>query len=450
MTGSNRGSARRRRFLAGLAAASGTVVAGCSDLPWTDDETSATFTASAVDGVLADAAPSVERPVPVRPDASAVDGALERVDELLTGVPDPLSAETVPNGVVRKAVVDARDEATEIRTEAADATGPALYRAFRDSRTARSRARKAKTTLAAIDDETLVSELEDEHDTLEPEVRDQRGAMTYRGNAADDELLRSALYYARLESDLDRALESLRRWNSGEIATVIDVGEAAGDLESAAATASVREHCAERYEATIDDPVDLEPILRGALERSVDRADDVAFPTQGDDWVDEVGVGDIDETYVEHILWRAGDEVVEERDRLGTALTDGDLGTGLSHAVRFEQAFRAFEVVRDRVADGSVAIPETIDDVRSERGAAIAAAEAARDDITAPSLGAFVLAETVQQLRWADESVRRLADTDPDAAVSLTGEYGDYVRVRASLEVLPDAVDAVRTRLFEE
>jgi hypothetical protein len=131
------------------------------------------------------------------------------------------------------------------------------------------------------------------------------------------------------------------------------------------------------------------------------------------------------------------------------AETSGDLGTGLYYAVRFEQAFRAFETVRDRIVDGSVALPETLADVRDERAAAIDAAEAARDDVTGPSPGALALSETVQRLEWADESVRRLADADSDAVTSLTSEYGDYVRVRASLEALPEAVDAFRSRVLE-
>ncbi|WP_226006465.1 hypothetical protein [Natrinema salinisoli] len=449
MTASNRGSADRRRFLAGLTAVSGIAIAGCSSLPWTDDETGRSFPVSEVASVLSPSAPRIDEPVPVRPDASAIETALERIDELLAPVPDPLTAESVPNGVVRESITDARDEAREIRTEAADATGPGLYHALRDLRGARADARQAVTTWSAIDDETVVDDLEDEHGELQPRVRDQRASLAYRGNATDDELLRSALYYSRLESALDRAIESLRPWEIDESASVIDVGEAAADLESAAATAAVWEHCADRYEATLDEPIDLEPILRGGLERCVDHADGVAFPAQDDDWLDEIGVGDIDETYLEHILWRTGDAVTDERERLRDAETSGDLGTGLYHAVRFEQAFRAFEIVRDRIADGSIALPETLADVRGEREAAIDAAETARDDVTGPSPGALALSETVQRLEWADQSVRRLSDADSDAVTSLTGEYGDYVRVRASLEALPEAVDAFRSRVLE-
>ncbi|MBZ6496737.1 hypothetical protein [Natrinema longum] len=449
MTPSNRQSTDRRRFLAGLTAVSGVAVAGCSSLPWIDDETSGSFPVSEVASVLSPPAPRIDGPVPVQPDASAIETALERVDELVAPIPDPLTAEAVPNGVVRESITDARDEAGESRAEAADATGPALYHALRDLRGGRASARQAMTTWAAIDDETLTADLEDEYSDLQPRVRDQHTSLAYRGNATDDELLRSALYYSRLEAALNRAVESLRRWGLDGSATVIDTGEAAADLESAAATASGWEHLADRYEATLEEPVDLESILRGALERCVDHADGVAFPAQDDDWFDEIGVGDIDETYLEHILWRTGGAVTDERERMETAVSDGDLGTGLYHAVRFEQAFRAFEVVRDRIADGSVSLPETLADVRDERETAIGAAETARDELTDPSPGALALAETGQRLEWTDQSVRRVADTDSDAVTSLNSEYGDYVRVRASLEVLPEAVDAFRSRVLE-
>ncbi|ELY76358.1 hypothetical protein [Natrinema gari] len=448
MTGPNRRSTHRRRFLAGLVTASGVAVAGCSTLPWTDEESNGTFAASKIDGILTTAVPLVEKPIPVQPDASAVDDALKRVDELLASVPDPLTAEAVPNGVVRESITDARDEASGIRAGAADTTGAASYHALRDLRGARAEARQARATWAAIDDETLTADLADEHGELQPRLRDQRTSITYRGSA--DDLLRSILYYSQLEAALERAVGSLTQWAIDETATVIDIGEAAGELESAAATADVWEHCARRYEATLDDPIDLESVLIDALERCVDHADSVEFPTQDDDWFDEVGVGDIDESYIEHILWRTGGAVADELEGMKTAVSDGDPGTGLRHAVRFEQAFRVFEVVRDRIAAESVTLPETIDDIRTEREAAIEAAETARNELTAPSPGALALAETVQRLGWADRSVRRKADADPDAVVSLTSEYGNYVRVRASLEVLPEAVDAFRSRVLED
>ncbi|PCR90138.1 hypothetical protein [Natrinema ejinorense] len=448
MTASNRRSTDRRRFLAGLTAVSGVAVAGCSSFPWID-ETNGSFPVSEVASVLSPPAPRIDGPVPVRPDASAIETALERVDELVAPIPNPLTVEAVPNGVVRESIADARNEAGESRAEAADATGPALYHALRGLRGGRANARQAITTWSAIDDETLAADLVDEYSELQPRVRDQRTSLAYRGNATDDELFRSALYYSRLEAALDRAIGSLGQWEIDEGATVIDTGEAAADLESAAATASGWEHFADRYEATLDEPIDLEPILRGALERCVDYADGVAFPAQDDDWFDEIGVGDINETYLEHILWRTGNAVTDERERMETSVSDGDLGTGLYHAVRFEQAFRTFAVVRDRIADGSVSLPETLADVRDERKAAIGAAETARDALTDPSPGALALAETSQRLEWADQSVRRVADADSDAVTSLNSEYGDYVRVRASLEVLPEAVDAFRSRVLE-
>lgn len=449
MRGSNGQPVRRRQFLAGLTGVTGITIAGCSVLPWTDDETSGTFPASEVNTLLTKSVPAADWPVPVQPDSSVVTDALERVDELLTSIPDPLTADEVPNGVVRKSIIDARNEAVEIRTEAADATGPALYHALRNSRDARASAREAMTTFTAIGDDTLVSDLEASHADLDPQLRNQREAIVYRGDETDDGLLRSALYYSQLESDLDRAVQSLQQWSLDETATVIDTGEAASELESAAATASVWEHCAGQYETSLEDPIDLEPILLDALERSLDHADAVQFPAQDDDWLDEIGVGHLEDPSLQQIVWLAGNDVSDNRDEIEAAVTDVDLGTGLYHALQFERAFRAFEIVRDRTADGSVSLPDTIDEIRTEREAAIAAAETAHDEITTPSPGALVLAETVQQLAWTDESVRFVADTDPENHVSLHSEYGDYVRLRASLEVLPDAVDAFRTRLLE-
>lgn len=440
----------RRQFLAGLAAVGGATVAGCGDLPWEDD-TGRTFTAADAAAVVTDASPSPEWPVPVVPASSAVDDGIERVDALLADVPDPLDAETVPNGVVRKSIVDRRADARDHRADAAEATGDDLYRALRTTRDAREAARAATTTLAAIEDEGTVDALVAERRDVRSRVRNRLEAIEYGGDDADDERLRAALYYFRWESDLDDAIGRLdhRRWGVGERSNVIEIGDSAGGLEFASATAAVWDHLADRYEKRTDDPVDLTPVFDDAIGASIERIDAVGFPGQDDeDWYDDVLSVDLDDQFLRNLVWEAGQSVADAADGLNEAVAAGDRGTGLYEAVRFEQAYRAFERIRDRIEDGDLSRPDTADDVRAERTAALEALASARESLTGPSLGAYTLAETVQSFGWTDERVRRAADHDPETAVSLLREHTDYARLRAQLEVLPDAAAAVRERLL--
>ncbi|QRV15253.1 hypothetical protein JMJ58_20515 [Haloterrigena salifodinae] len=447
------GHSRRRRFLAGLAATGSAALAGCSALSWTDDGGSS-FTAADAADVLADGTelPEIEWPAPVSPASDAVDDGLERVETLLADVPDPLEAETVPNGVVRQSIADRRDEARDYRDEAAKATGDDRYRALRTTREARDAARAATTTLAAIEDENeaIVADLREERTETRSSVRDRLESIDYRGADAADELLRAALFYARQESDLRRAADQLGRhqWAiDDDDPTVIDIGDGAGDVEFAAATKTVWEHLAERFDEETDAPTDLTPIFDATLEASTERVESVTVPDRSDeDWLDGIVDGELDQ-HTEQMLWRTVDPVTSARDGLRLAIEDGTTGIALYEAARFEVLYRAFERVRGRVDDGTLATPDSTAAIRAERTAAIEAAASAGAWVSEPSIGAYVLAETLRSLEWTDDSVRRAADNDPGVVVSLFTEYGNYARIRAQLEALPDAVEAFRERL---
>ncbi|WP_254768002.1 hypothetical protein [Salinilacihabitans rarus] len=454
MTGERTPRSRRRAFLAGLAASAGVALAGCSEVRPSETD-STTFTAADAEAVLADAPspPAVKWPVPVRPERGAREAAIERVDELLADVPESLGPDDVPNGVVRESIAEHRDDAVRTRGEAADATGDDLYHALRDLREARESARASSTTLRAIDEEmeALVDDLATERETVRSAIEDRRGGIEYRGDDADDGRLRAALYYQQLESDLDRATASLDRRRVD--ANVIEVGETAGDVEFATATADVWDHFEERYEAGLDDATTFEPIFEAALDRSIDRAAAVDFPEQdGEEWYDAVGVGDLDDDRLEFTLWRFGGSVVDARDGTETARADGDLGTGLYRALEFERTYRAFERLRDRMAEGTVAAPSDVAEIRDERERAIEAAAAAREElpVSEPSPGSYALSETLRSFEWIDGTVRRAADHDPEVVVSIDKEYGRYARLRAELEVLPEAVAAFRDRLLAD
>ncbi|WP_265111595.1 hypothetical protein [Halosolutus halophilus] len=445
----------RRRFLAGFATAAGIAVAGCNDFPWEAETSSTTFARSEVEAILADparAVPDVDRPAPVEPAATALETERSRVDELLADVPDSLGPGDVPNGVVRESIADRRDSATEFRTEAAGASKADRYNALRTLRDAREAARASATTLAAIEteSETLIADLSDERAAVRSTLADRRERIEYRGEDGDDGRLRAALFFAELEGDLARASHGVRRWDVDETATVIDVGADAGEVEFATATTAIWDHCTDRYAAETGDRVDLEPVFAGALEMSSDRAEGADLPDRsGDDLLADLVAGEVETGFDQTVLWEAVRPVYDARDGLRDAVEDDRSGPGLADALRFEQEYRAFELIRDRFEAGDLSTPDSIETVSSERTAAISAAESASEELTRPSLGVDRLAKTVQSLGWTDDKIRRQTDGDPDVVVTLSSEYGEYVCLRARFEVLPEAVDAFRTRLLE-
>ncbi|THE65004.1 transposase [Salinadaptatus halalkaliphilus] len=441
----------RRRALAGVAAGVTTALAGCTGL-LEDEAGSTTFAASEVEPILSPSAPDPEWPVAVTPESRALEAATDRIDELLAAVPDSLEPADIPNGVVREEIQTARDEAAATRSDVADAAGRDGYHALRESRGGREHARKAATVLGAIDADTnaLVDDLEDERTDIEAAVADHLADITYRGPDTVDGRRRAALYAYRCESDLMRVETTLERWQTTPDLDVLELGDDGATLEFAAATTAIWDYFDAQYEGATDEPVTLESTFEDALERANERTEAVEIPDQSrDDWFEAIGVGDLDNTQLEFFLWDAGRPIDRARDGIDDALREGHLATGLSHALELEHATRAFAVVRDRVDGGFHVSPDSIEDVRTEREAAIEAAEAAQEELslTAPSLGAYRFAETLESLGWVDSSVARGADNDPDVNVTLGDELGDYARIRAEFEVFPAALEAFRERL---
>ncbi|ELZ13556.1 hypothetical protein C479_01886 [Halovivax asiaticus JCM 14624] len=400
-----------------------------------------------MDAVLTADRPPIEWPSPIDPSQTSIDDARDRIDELLAPLPDLITAADVPNGVVRQSIASNRGDAVDGRKSGA----ATRYRHLCHSPAAREAARHARTTFDAIDrdHESLVADIRTERADTSETVRTQLDAIDYHGPDTSSGKLRAALVARQREDDLVRADRILDDWDGSASDNVIDLGEAAGEIERASATASVWSHLADRYEASQSGAVSLDSSFSTAIDRSLDRIATVDFPPQEDEgWYAAVGVDDLDDGGVlELALWRVGRGVIDAADGVESASEAGRLGTALYHALVFEVRYRAFQTFRDRIRDGSFAWPASVSTIEAERSAAFEAAETVRQSISGPTPGTLVLAETLQSLEWADERVRNAADNDPDVHVSLDDEYRLYARCRAELAALPDAVAAFRDRL---
>ncbi|MCW8172704.1 hypothetical protein D8S78_12005 [Natrialba swarupiae] len=120
--------ASRRRFLAGVAATSMAAVAGCNETSIGGDDGPTRFSSVGNRSNPRAIRPEADRPVPIEPDDDVIGRGIERVDDLLADVPDPVPVETVPNGVVRESIDRRRESATDDRSDALEPRSRATVR----------------------------------------------------------------------------------------------------------------------------------------------------------------------------------------------------------------------------------------------------------------------------------------------------------------------------------
>lgn len=438
MTGRNCRTASRRRFLvtAGLGAVT---LAGCLDAVDDDNDGPVRFDSGVVDDVLATPVLHVEEPAPVQPEPAAVERVLDRIDDLLAGVPQSVDADRIPNEVVREEVEHLRDDALEGRERVADGEG---FHALRAGYGARADARECRVAYDAVD-EDVVPELDAHRETVRDAVEDRIASVPYAG----DDPSRTALFAARLESDLETA-DAYATRELPPVPSVLDVGDWAGDVEDATARLDAWDHLADRHRDRTDDPESFAAGYGSVLDVSASAIADLDLHTHVQAGVDAIVddiEGDADHRAAERLLrdvvWgrqRAVDRFTEARDR-------GNLGLALRAAFAVERAARALAAVRDRFGNDEFPPLEEADQIRVERDAALEALDAAPVDPTVPTIPGAELAGSYAALRSTDDYMERYARGD----VTLDREYASYAHLRAIGETYPGAIETFRDRMSE-
>ena len=431
MTGST-----RRDVLAAVGVALGGGLAGCNRLREGDD-TRPRFDPSEMEAILTADPPEVERPAPVQPPGSAIDAGLERVDELLGAVPSSISVEQVPNGVVREEIEDRRErgEAERVAVE----TAPDRFRGTLQLRDARGASREAAVTYAAVG-EDLAADVESERGRLRMRVGEELAGVEYVG----DDVFRTLLLAARQEELLLGTQRRLRRGLRPAEPDVLEVGDLAGDVEYTDATIDAVHALAERHAETVGAGSDFRIAFETALERSTMTLDLADVPSTDTTPEDLVGAA-ADRMSVEHVVAHALRAVNRHSESIGPLFEADRLAAGLDEAYLLERDLRAFEAVLQRVDDGEFPELEAAEQVRAEREAAIEAADQVVGSIPDRSPGADVLARTVDQFGWIEQRIDYRLEQDRSSTLSM--EYAQYAHLRARLEALPEAIDAVRGRL---
>lgn len=427
----------RRGLLAGLGTVALTSVAGCSALDREGDDAPPRLEPEEVEAVLETAAPDVRRPAPVQPASQAIEDGLSRFDDLVDAVPESISREQIPNGVVRQEVERARQDAIDAR-EAVDAE-PDRLRALKAVGTAREYAREAAVGFEAVR-EDLAADVEAERNEARTAVGTRLAQVEYAG----DDRERTLLLAFRLEELLTEVRRRLTYGLRPTEPNALDVAEAAGDVEYGVATIDTVEALEARHAATVDDWIDFATTAAGALESTMVSLGRAGLP-DSDTSAEEVLGDEPERRDLQFLAGNAIGAVSRWQENLSSDLHEGRFASGIERAIRLERDARALDTVVQRIDGGDVPEPETADPIREEREAALAAAEALPTSASEPSVAGDVVARLLQTVEQADGELERALERDTD--VDLSREYAIYVHLRARLEELPDAVETVRGRL---
>ena len=256
----------RRDALAAAGAVALGSIAGCSgrgsEPRFWDDPPS--LDVAAVPREFDEPVPEPPRLVPVDVEPAVADAFADRVDRLLDPIPDPLTAETLPNGEIRERIETERAAAREA-LPASDESLPPLRAAERYA-AARDRAATAVGTWAAVtvegDPEAVAADI----GTVRRRAYDTLSSLP--GPAADPRA--GAAVYGPIERWYD---ESRRRTLVGggagpeERANPLRVGEAVGDVERVQSHVEAGRYLRDRYRSSLDDPVSVAEPLRREAER---------------------------------------------------------------------------------------------------------------------------------------------------------------------------------------
>lgn len=388
MTGGR--SSTRRGF---LAVAGGTFLAGCGGLGDVGDGADASVSSHRLPDVTDDgeSAPIVVETIPVEIDRDQLAERMRRVTDLLETVPVPLGPAEIPNGAIRRRLLDAAADATSHGQDAR--TAQSRLSALHALRRGRERARYAAAGWAYVEHDRTRETLQAERRRAVDDARSLRGDVEYLGH----DPVRAALVYARVERNLELVLTdgSPHVHESSPLLTVAEWGEHA---ESARALTDDTRHLSDRYSTGLpDDARPLERAFATAAETLAERlrsrrAELPPDPTEGD------------EEFAWRLRYRLRDAAESSAGRI--AETSGPARAVVTAVEGFAD-LSAYEDVRSRIEDGETFRVETAADVHERRRQAVRAVRTALERSPRPELARPVLADAAATITDADEELDR-------------------------------------------
>lgn len=453
-----------------LALAGATVLSGCGFLPGVggDGGDRTELDGDEVATVASGTVPSVPDPLPVDVTDAHVTASRERAESALASVPLPLSADELPNGVMRAEIEHEAEHARDHLPDP-DEDLPVESR-LSNLRDARESARFVAAAWAYAEDELTPADVRGHREAVVADAREFRADWEYVG----DDVVRALLVHDTVESwtgaarraaepdDPPRPEPRTPAGTAGESGqrspptprrprpeptNALTVGERAGEVENGRAYVDDARHVGEQFRASLSDPPSIRATLTDARESLTAtfesrRADlPTVEPSDANDLVtvdrdlERSPGGDALET----LYWEFPDSV-EATDDLASDVLD------LTHALANADAFAS---LRERIANGEQFTVESVADLRDRRSAAVTAIEDALAASTDRRLARKILEWAAYDLTYADRELRRY-DGESVSARSVDYEVSEYVAAAALARAVPDACAATLDALGVE
>jgi len=431
----------RRGILAGAGAAVTASLAGCSGLPFGDDE--ATVTGEQLSEVVEESPPSIPDRVPIGIEASSLDEVASELESALASVPAPFDDAQIPNGAIRDQLN--REWETARETLASADEEPTPWERAGSLRRARRETGYVAGGWAAIDDGRTIADVRAGGEALRGDLDEFRRRWAYLGTDAIEAVVVNAAIAGLVRScigDVNRVLSTRER----ESTTALDVAEADERLASA--------------RGELGDAVYLFDRLRGrdgvrprrdALAAAADALVDGVAERRATTGLDEgvfTAEADREATPAERALRDLRDDI--RRGDIGETLDAGAFPQAIVEAHDALATIGAVETLRARIDAGEAIDPASVEDVDTIRTRAREALVAVHADGAYPRLDRLQTHRLAAVLGYVDDELSHV-DADDEVALSrLNWELRDYVRIEAVARSVGDASAAVARALERE
>ena len=431
-----------------LALLGGVALAGCSafrdDRYWDDPPS---FDATGLETVTDRSIPERPHPIPVTLGEEHHTAMSTRVSDLLAPIPEPLSATTVPNGEIREALDNHREDA-RVAVDRMGATSETLT-VVEASAEAGQHAADAAGIWAAIttagSPESVTVSLAD----LQHDLQDVIASLP--DEAADAE--EGAVVHGSIEAWLDEARRSTlvgRLTRIREQPNPLRVGRLLGDFEHIRVEIQAGAHIRDQYVEGLETPRQVEDDLSHAVdelapvveariqdlhdgeeERPLFRTPDVADLIDRQYHRDEPGV---------RLYSRTLSDLIEELRFVAIAWPEIDDDTPslrLRNTTWVLAVLDALEELRTRIEEGEDLFPPDATTIREARSEAI---DAVHELGASPSpLQKWIAWRLVPAFGQPDELVDSVPDNENDGP-TLARVYGEYVWLRLLAQTATETV----------
>jgi len=396
--GSTASAATRVTRREALAVGGAAVLAGCG-VPDVLGSDSVTIDGGQLELAVQSERPQVTGPLPVDVARSHVAASRERAHSLLASVPLPLTPADLPNGAMREEVHHDADHAREHLGDAVEA--PGTRERLDLLAHARGPAQAVAATWAYTQGDLEPTDVRDARLSVRDDVEQFRDAYEYAG--AD--LVRAVVVHDAVEQWIDDAQReaSGRRDRDDERTTALDVGERAGEVESARASLADARHVSEQFVEPLSDPDSVREAIVEARESLA-----ATVEAETTNRRSETGEGDVDhESPVFRIA--LANLYSELPDEFTCYDAPGPAAAVVAQTESLSVVY-GFESLSETVRSDDYPTVESVEDIEELRESAATAVEDALAESPDERLARTVLSSLAGWIEYADRDLTRYDD----------------------------------------